>query len=68
MATRSEILGYQSAFATEFVEPGTYHFIRLKSSMPNQDSSMLIHLVLTVRVSSSFLANYYLSTRFLIEF
>ena len=58
-------LGWTIFFGTEFATLGKVHFLRLKSVMFSQDSSMLTMIFLDKSRSMNVLANYCLSIRFL---
>jgi hypothetical protein len=61
------ILGAIASFGTEFVVPGTCHFIRLKSDIPSQVSSMLRNTFLFLAYARNSIAHLYLRTRFFSE-
>ena len=60
--------GVTSIFGMEFVVPGTCHFMRLKSDIPSQVSSMLRKIFFLRAWARNSMAQRYLSTRFFSEF
>ena len=61
------ILGAISSFATELVVPGTYHFMRLKSDIPSQVSSIFKKTFLFLAYVRNSIAHLCLKTKFFSE-
>ena len=63
-----EILGLRAKVGKEFVDPGSRHFMRLKSDMPSQVSSIFRNVYPASHKSINFRAHCYLRMRFYGEF
>ena len=63
-----EILGLRAKVGKEFVDPGSRHFMRLKSDIPSQVSSIFRNVYPASHMSVNFRAHYYLKMRFYGEF
>ena len=61
-------LGVISILGMEFVVPGFYHFMRLKSDIPSQVSSMLMNTFFFRAWLRNSNAHLYLRTKFFSEF